>query len=129
MCKVPPLCSDHAPNMIACYAHYAHIGRQYGLSIVNCIVFDRFLLRLFTILSNPNPSTDDKKVLKRANRPRSVRDLCAKPWIHILRIWFLYRMGLAIGLIENLARFINRANKIYNSIIIIISSSSFNIIF
>ena len=43
--------------------------------------------------------------MKRANRPRSVRDLCAKPWDHILRIWLLYRMGLAIGLIENLARF------------------------
>jgi hypothetical protein len=31
--------------------------------------------------------------------------LCAKPWIHILHIWFLYRMGLATGLIENLAHF------------------------
>ena len=33
--------------------------------------------------------------LKRANRPSSVRDLCARPWNHILRIWSLYRMSLA----------------------------------
>ena len=32
------------------------------------------------------------------------RDL-SKPWTHILRIWFLYRMGLDIGMIENLACF------------------------
>ena len=32
------------------------------------------------------------------------RDL-SKPWDHILRIWLLYRMVLATGLIENLARF------------------------
>jgi len=44
--------------------------------------------------------------MKRANRPRSMRDLCAKPWDHILRIWLPYRMGLAMGLIKNLARFI-----------------------
>ena len=29
----------------------------------------------------------------------------ARPWNHILRIWSLYRMGLAMGLIENLARY------------------------
>ena len=45
--------------------------------------------------------------VKRAIPSRSVRDLCARPWTHILRIWFLYRMGLAMGLIENLARFIS----------------------
>ena len=43
--------------------------------------------------------------LKRAICPRSVRHLGAIPWIHILRIWLLYRMGLAMGLIKNLARF------------------------
>ena len=52
----------------------------------------------FELLQNRNRIS----AVKRANRPRSVHDLCAKPWDHILRIWCLYRVGLAMGLIENL---------------------------
>jgi len=37
-------------------------------------------------------------LIKRANRPQvCARDL-SKPWDHMLRIWFLYAVGLAIGI-------------------------------
>ena len=54
-------------------------------------MFNTFILSRCRLIRNTNEARQPPKVC--------ARDL-SKPWIHILRIWLLYRMGLAI---ENLA--------------------------